>query len=209
LRVLVGLVPPDSGEVRIDGQWLDDATLPLLRHRIGYVIQDGGLFPHLTAEQNIGLMARVVGWPESRVATRVAELAVLTRFPSERLARWPLELSGGQRQRVALMRALMLDPELILLDEPLGALDPLIRAELQADLRRIFQTLQKTVVLVTHDVREAALLAERIVLMRDGRIVQSGTLDDLQRAPADPFVEQFLQAQSGPLDSMTQVVVRT
>jgi osmoprotectant transport system ATP-binding protein len=197
LRLLVGLEQPDSGEVLIDGQRLDPSTLPGLRRRIGYVIQEGGLFPHLTAEQNIGLMARHVGWPESRVKTRVAELAVLARFPSERLSRWPLELSGGQRQRVALMRALMLDPEVVLLDEPLAALDPMIRSELQADLRRIFTTLRKTVVLVTHDVNEAAYIADRIVLLRDGRVLQAGTLNEMEHAPADPFVTQFLNAQRG------------
>ena len=195
MRLLVGLERPDAGKVRIDGAALDEGTLPGLRKRIGYVIQEGGLFPHLTAEQNIGLMARFIGWPESRIKTRVAELAVMTRFPSERLQRWPLELSGGQRQRVALMRALMLDPEIVLLDEPMGALDPLIRAELQADLKRIFQTLKKTVLLVTHDVNEAALLAERIALLRDGRVLQTGTLEELVSAPADPFVSQFLHAQ--------------
>jgi osmoprotectant transport system ATP-binding protein len=199
LRMLVGLTRPDTGAVGMFGQPLSDENLPKLRRRIGYVIQDGGLFPHLTAADNVALMARHVGWPEGRIKTRIAELAVLARFPSERLSRWPLELSGGQRQRVALMRALMLDPDVLLLDEPLGALDPLIRAELQTDLKRIFQSLGKTVVLVTHDVGEAALLAERIALLRDGRILQEGTLAQLRAAPAEPFVEQFLNAQRTPI----------
>ncbi len=198
LRIVMGLLPPDSGEVAIDGQPVTAAGAPhrqiKLRHRIGYVIQDGGLFPHLTAEQNVTLVARQLRWDPYRIDERLAELAALVHFPSDGLARYPLQLSGGQRQRVGLMRALMLDPPLLLMDEPLGALDPLIRARLQADLKEIFQRLGKTVLLVTHDLGEAAFLAGTISVMRDGRILQSGTLRELRDHPADPYVTEFISA---------------
>ncbi len=146
------------------------------------MIQDGGLFPHLTAADNATLMARHLGWDATRVARRLDELRALTRFPADGLARYPTELSGGQVQRVAIMRALFLDPEVLLLDEPLGALDPLVRAELRDDLRAIFRSFGKTVVVVTHDVGEAAHLADLVVLMRDGRVVQQGPFATLARA---------------------------
>jgi osmoprotectant transport system ATP-binding protein len=176
--------------------------LPALRQRMGYVIQDGGLFPHLTARQNVELLARHLGRPRDRISARTDELAALTHFPTDGLDRFPAQLSGGQRQRVSLMRALALDPDLLLLDEPLGALDPLIRAGLQADLKQIFSSLQKTVVLVTHDLGEAGFLGDRLVLLRDGAIVQAGTLAELVRAPADPFVTRFINAQRSPLEAL-------
>jgi osmoprotectant transport system ATP-binding protein len=197
LRLLVGLIRPDTGSVLFDGVPVTPANALHVRHRLGYVVQDGGLFPHLTARGNIVLLARYLGWDRKRCEARVTQLAGLTRFPVDGLDRYPAQLSGGQRQRVGLMRALMLDPGALLLDEPLGALDPIIRSDLQADLRRIFQTLAKTVVLVTHDLAEAAFFADRIVLLRDGRIVQQGTLQDLWTRPADPFVRRFIQAQRG------------
>jgi osmoprotectant transport system ATP-binding protein len=166
---------------------------------MGYVIQEGGLFPHLTTRENITLMASYLGWPQPRIKDRVAQLTELTRFPEDGLGRYPAQLSGGQRQRVSLMRALMLDPELLLMDEPLGALDPLIRADLQEELRAIFRKLSKTVLMVTHDLGEAAYLGDTIVLMRKGEIVQQGVLGDLVRSPADPFVTRFVNAQRGPL----------
>jgi len=198
LRVLVGLVSPDAGVVSFDGSPVTAETVRQVRQRVGYVIQDGGLFPHLTARGNVALMARHLGWERRRIENRVSELAVLARLPPEMLERHPQQLSGGQRQRVGLMRALMLDPAALLLDEPLGALDPLVRADLQDDLRVIFQSLGKTVVLVTHDLGEAAFFADRLVLLRDGRIVQDGTPADLWHRPADPFVTRFIQAQRGP-----------
>jgi osmoprotectant transport system ATP-binding protein len=161
------------------------------------VIQEGGLFPHLTVLGNLALLPRHVGWDRQRVLERARELAVLTYLHEDLLDRFPAELSGGQRQRVALMRALMLDPPTLLLDEPLGALDPLVRHGLQDDLRNIFRRLGKTVIMVTHDLPEAAFFSQRLVLMRRGRVVQDGSLDDFRRAPADDFVREFLAAYRG------------
>ena len=200
LRLVTGLAAPDSGAITIDGQVLAANSLPALRRRMGYVIQDGGLFPHLTARDNIALMADHLGQTNSDIDARLQELAGLCHFPPDLLGRYPLELSGGQRQRVALMRALMLAPDILLLDEPLGALDPLIRADLQQDLRDIFRSLGKTVILVTHDMHEAAFFADRLVLMHDGQIVQAGTTDDLLHRPADPFVTRFINAQRRDFD---------
>ncbi len=195
LRLVAGLDAPDHGTVRIAGEKVTPAALPGLRRRIGYVIQEGGLFPHLTAEANVTLMARNLGWKRDAMRARVDELCTLTRFPTSALVRYPAELSGGQRQRVSLMRALMLKPELLLLDEPLGALDPLVRAQLQRELKEIFAGLGQTAILVTHDLHEAGFLADEIVLLQDGRIVQRGSLPDLRGAPATPFVREFLEAQ--------------
>ena len=140
-------------------------------------------------------MARHLGKPESESRQRLAELCVLTRFSENLLGHYPVELSGGQRQRVSLMRALMLSPELLLLDEPLGALDPLVRAALQKDLKEIFARLQQTALLVTHDLAEAAYLGDEIVLMNEGRIVQRGSIVDLRANPASSFVTEFINAQ--------------
>ena len=195
LRMIIGLVQPDSGTVFFDGTAVVMQNLASVRRRIGYVIQDGGLFPHMTAGQNITVMARYLRWYRSRIDERVAELARLVKLEPELLARYPAELSGGQRQRVSLMRALMLDPEVLLLDEPFAALDPLIRFELQHDLREIFRTLGKTVLFVTHDMAEAAFIADTIVLLREGRVVQQGSYRDLQAQPAGEFVSRFLHAR--------------
>lgn len=195
LRVVMGLITPDSGDVLIDGAPLTPQNRRQLRLRMGYVIQDGGLFPHLTAGQNVSLMAGHLGWDRERVRKRLGDLAELTRLPLELLDRYPAQLSGGQRQRVGLMRALMLDPPVLLMDEPLGALDPIIRSQLQEDLKAIFQRLRKTVLLVTHDMGEAAYLGEEVALMRDGRILQRGPVRDLLDRPADPFVSAFIRAQ--------------
>ncbi len=202
LRLIIGLEAPDTGSIRFAGQQLDPASLPAARQRMGYVIQDGGLFPHLSARENVTLMAHHLVWPDERIAARVDELAELTHFPVEALDRFPIQLSGGQQQRVSLMRALMLDPEVLLLDEPLGALDPMIRFNLQTDLREVFSNLGKTVLMVTHDLGEAAFFGETIVLLRGGRIVQQGTLQQMLRDPADEFVGRFIQAQRAPLEAM-------
>ncbi len=191
LRLLNGLVLPDEGAVLFDGA---PPTLEA-RRRIGYVIQGGGLFPHLTAAGNVGLVARWLGWDGDRIARRLAELAALVRLPVAALQRFPAQLSGGQAQRVGLMRALMLDPPALLLDEPLGALDPVTRFDLQHDLRDAFARLGKTVVLVTHDLAEASFFGGTAALLRDGVIVQRGPFTDLLHAPADAFVARFVEAQ--------------
>ncbi len=204
IRLMVGLIAPDTGTLRFADQALTPESAPLLRRRMGYVVQDGGLFPHLTASGNVALMARWLGWDRDRIRARLAELVGLTDFPADGLARYPAELSGGQRQRVGLMRALMLDPDVLLLDEPLGALDPMIRYELQTDLRDIFRSLGKTVVMVTHDIGEAGYFGDTVVLLRDGRMVQQGSLRDLLDRPADPFVERFITAQRSLLDTLDE-----
>ncbi len=195
LRLVIGLVVADSGAIRFDDIEITPDKIDMMRRRIGYVIQEGGLFPHLTARGNVLLMARHLGTAENQMRDRLSELCALTRFPEKLLDRYPVELSGGQRQRVSLMRALMLSPELLLLDEPLGALDPLVRAALQKDLKEIFSRLHQTTLLVTHDLAEAAYLAAEIVLMSEGRIVQQGSIADLRERPANNFVSEFINAQ--------------
>jgi osmoprotectant transport system ATP-binding protein len=197
LRLIIGLLEPDSGQIQFDGTQLRSDKINIVRRRIGYVIQEGGLFPHLTARGNVLLMARHLGRSESESLARLSELCALTRFPENLLDRYPLELSGGQRQRVSLMRASMLSPELLLLDEPLGALDPLVRAALQKDLKEIFARLQQTALLVTHDLAEAAYLGDKIVLISEGRIVQQGSIVDFRERPASNFVSDFINAQRG------------
>jgi osmoprotectant transport system ATP-binding protein len=195
LRLLLGLEQPDAGTVSVDDRPLTRQPLQALRRRIGYVIQDGGLFPHLSVRGNLALLPRELGWSAARIDARAAELCERVALPPELLRRAPDALSGGQRQRVALMRALMADPPALLLDEPLGALDPIVRHELQDELRRMFASLGKTVILVTHDLAEAAFLAPRLVLLHDGRVAQDGRFTDLQQCPASDFVARFLAAQ--------------
>ena len=197
LKLMAGQLAPDSGEVLFDGAPLARPVPALSRARMGHVVQDGALFPHLSAKDNVALVPRRLGWDRARLERRIDDLAAVARLPEDALQRYPLELSGGQRQRVALMRALVLDPDVLLLDEPLGALDPMVRAQLQEDLRDAFGGVGKTVVLVTHDLAEAAFFGAVIVLLRDGRIVQSGTFQDLVLRPADPFVTEFVRAQRG------------
>jgi osmoprotectant transport system ATP-binding protein len=197
LRLIIGLIEPDSGSITFDGKPIAPDNIDTLRRRIGYVIQEGGLFPHLSARANVLLMARHVGKSQEQMQNRLRELCELTRFSGNLLSRYPVELSGGQRQRVSLMRALMLSPELLLLDEPLGALDPLVRAALQKDLKEIFGRLGQTALFVTHDLAEAIYFGDEIVLMNEGRIVQKGSVADLRDNPVDPFVSEFINAQRG------------
>lgn len=195
LRLLLGLEWPDRGTVRRDGEPLARARILALRRTCGYVIQEGGLFPHLTVHGNLALLPRHLGWKPARIRERMHELARMVHLEAALLERFPAELSGGQRQRVALMRALMPDPDTLLLDEPLGALDRLVRHDLQDELHAVFRRLEKTVILVTHDLAEAAFFSRRLVLMHEGRVVQDGSLDDFRRAPADTFVHRFLAAR--------------
>jgi osmoprotectant transport system ATP-binding protein len=201
IRLIVGLISSDSGQIFIEGEEFSRQNILNTRRKIGYVIQEGGLFPHLSARRNISLMARYLGWPQAKIDQRICDLAQLSKFPTEALDRFPVQLSGGQQQRVSLMRALMLDPPILLLDEPLGALDPMIRYELQEDLKHIFTSLHKTVLMVTHDLSEASYFADYIVLMNRGSIVQQGQVSDLFQKPADTFVTKFIQAQRAIHDS--------
>ncbi len=196
LRLVIGLVQADSGQVTLDGTPLTPSNIRQQRLRMGYVIQDGGLFPHLTSAQNATLVARQQGWDAPKMEARLSELAALVALPEDLLHRFPAELSGGQRQRVGIMRALMLDPQVLLMDEPMGALDPIVRGQLQTDLRHIFKSLGKTVILVTHDMSEAAYLGDEIALMRAGEIVQRGPLKEIIDQPKDDFVSEFLKAQN-------------
>ena len=195
LRVILGLIIPTEGTVHINGIPLNPTTVRKLRRLIGFVVQEGGLFPHLNARDNILFLPRYLHQDPRWMKERLEFLCDLTRFPTSALDRYPLELSGGQRQRVSLMRALMMDPPILLLDEPLGALDPLTRHALQSELKGIFEQLRKTVIMVTHDMAEAAYLGTTLVLMNRGQIVQVGPYEELKSSPATPFVRQFLEAQ--------------
>src|SRR6266513_1712028 len=197
LRIIIRLIEPDSGSIEFDGKPVTPDNINALRRRIGYVIQEGGLFPHLTARANVLLMARHIRKLEEQTHNRLLELSDLTRFSQNLLPRYPVELSGGQRQRVSLMRALMLSPELLLLDEPLGALDPLVRAALQRELKEIFARLRQTTLFVTLDWAVAAYVGYEIVLMNESRIVQQGSIVDLRERPAGAFVSEFINAQRG------------
>jgi osmoprotectant transport system ATP-binding protein len=195
LRITLGLIPFDKGYVKINDQALLSFTPVQWADRIGYVPQDGGLFPHITGFENVSLIAKLRGWNRLKIAARVEELRKLVDLDPGILQHFPFELSGGQQQRVAIMRAAMMDPEVMLLDEPMAALDPLIRRSLQQELKSIFQRLGKTVLLVTHDLGEAVYLAENLTLLHDGKILQSGTYRELLLHPADPFVTSFINAQ--------------
>jgi len=200
IRIITGLTNPDDGTVEFDGATLSHQNVNELRRQIGYVIQDGGLFPHLTAEENITLMAKYTGTDTQIIDERISDLTSLTKIPEDKLSSYPAELSGGQKQRVSLMRALMLDPEFLLLDEPLGALDPLIRYDLQTDLKEIFNTLNKTVVLVTHDLNEAVFFGDKILLMKEGSLIQEGTIKEFINNPAEPFVTKFIKSQRSTIE---------
>ena len=202
LRIVMGLIDADCGRVVINGQTLTLQNMLGLRRKMGYVIQSGGLFPHLSARDNLTLVTGYLGWERDKEAERIEELCELTNMLSADLDRRPEGLSGGQRQRISLMRALMLDPDIILLDEPLGSIDPLVRYELQRDLKVIFKKLKKTVLLVTHDLGEAAYLGDRISLMQAGEIIQQGTIKDIVRNPANEFVQKFVTAQRSPLEDL-------
>lgn len=197
LRLILAVISPESGRLDFAQPLADLSRFERLQH-MGYMVQRAGLFPHLNAMDNMALAARQLGWSRSQICARVDELCELARFPRSHLNHFPGHLSGGQQQRVSLVRALMLDPELLLLDEPLGALDPIIRSELQLELKELFGRLKKTVVLVTHDMGEAAFFADQIALMHGGKLLQLGTFRDLDQSPQHPFVRQFIQAQRWP-----------
>ena len=206
LRMINRLVRPSSGQVLIDG--VDTATLPapLLRRRIGYAIQGHGLFPHRTVAQNIATVPRLLGWPRVQIAARVDELLDLFQLdPATFRDRMPHQLSGGQAQRVGVARALAAKPDLLLMDEPFGALDPLIRAKAQDDLRAIQQRLGTTLILVTHDMREAVALGDRIAVMDGGRLLQYDRPARILTHPATPFVADLI----GPTDRALRLLSLT
>jgi osmoprotectant transport system ATP-binding protein len=193
LRMINRLIEHDGGEIHLDGQPVRAFDEVALRRRIGYVIQSTGLFPHWTVARNIGLVPRLLKWPKNKVRERVEELMQLLGLPVAEFAdKYPRQLSGGQAQRVGVARALAADPDILLMDEPFGALDPITRATLQGEMRELQARLHKTVVFVTHDMDEALALADRLVVMHQGRIVQQGSPIDLLREPANPFVESLL-----------------
>ncbi len=201
LRLISGLIEPTTGWIEIDGEKLSAKTLPDFRRRMGYVIQSGDLFPHLTARRNILLVAQKLRLEMEEMTARMEELCALAKFPTRLLDRYPVELSGGEQRRVSLIRALMLKPDLLLLDEPLGALDPMVRASLLKDLKALFERLNETVILVTHDLVEAARLGDWVVLLKAGKIIQQGPFAELSLCPADSFVSEFFHAQMEELPS--------
>jgi osmoprotectant transport system ATP-binding protein len=193
LKMVNRLVPFDSGDIRIDGRSVRELPLTELRRGIGYVIQQVGLFPHMTVGENIGTVPRLLGWPKQKIAARTAELLELVGLETADAKRYPAQLSGGQRQRVGLARALAADPPLLLMDEPFGALDPITRVRLQTELRRLHHEVAKTVIFVTHDIDEAIQMGDRIAILREGGVLaQYDTPDAILAQPADEFVAQFI-----------------
>ena len=194
LKLVNALLLPTEGRVQVDGKATSAWDPIRLRRRTGWVIQDVGLFPHLTVRRNVGVVPELEGWPEERVAARVDELLALVGLPAASFGdRYPHQLSGGQRQRVGVARALAVDPPLVLLDEPFGALDPITRRELQREFRALQARLRKTAVFVTHDLREAAQVGDRLALLDGGRLIATGTAAELATS-ARPEVRDFLEA---------------
>ena len=195
LKIIMGLMDATSGTVEINGkvvsaQWQREVAL-----QIGYVPQDGGLFPHLTAERNVELVARNLQWSKSQCRERLEALVELLDLDTELLSHFPKELSGGQKQRMALLRALFLDPPVMVFDEPFAALDPLQRNFLQQEFRSLFQKMGKTVLFVTHDLREAEIFSQSVTLLHDGQVQQHGVIEDLFKNPANAFVQEFIQTR--------------
>ena len=195
LRLINRLLLPTEGEVRVQGVPTTHWDAIRLRRSIGYVIQDGGLFPHFTVERNIALVPRIENWPPERVRARVRELLDIVGLNAELASRYPAELSGGQRQRVGVARALAADPPILILDEAFGALDPITRSEMQKEFRALQQRMQKAVIFVTHDLREALLMADRIALLEDGRRIVDLPASEFARSQ-HPLVRAYVEAFS-------------
>jgi osmoprotectant transport system ATP-binding protein len=200
LKLINRLLLPTSGEVRVNGRATTDWDPIRLRRGIGYVIQDGGLFPHFTVARNIALVPTIENWPKARVTARVRELLAAVGLNEELGDRYPSQLSGGQRQRVGVARALAADPPILILDEAFSALDPITRSEMQKEFRALQRRLQKTVVFVTHDLREALLLADRIALLEDGHLIVNLPVNEFQRSQ-DPMVRAYMEAFSAVPDA--------
>ena len=193
LKMVNRLVSFDDGDIRIDGRSVRELPVVELRRGIGYVIQQVGLFPHMTVGDNVATVPRLLGWEKARIRTRVAELLELVGLEPGDGERYPAQLSGGQRQRVGLARALAADPPVLLMDEPFGALDPITRARLQQEVRRLHREVAKTVIFVTHDIDEAIMMGDRIAMLREGgTLAQYDTPDAILAHPADEFVERFI-----------------
>jgi osmoprotectant transport system ATP-binding protein len=195
LQCVNGLVRPTAGGLRVFDEPIDYSRLPELRRRIGYAVQGTGLFPHMTVEANITLLARLEGWEPARVDARTRELMDLVELPAAYTKRYPHELSGGQQQRVGLCRAMILDPAIFLLDEPFGALDPITRSEIHGEFLHLQQASPRTIILVTHDLREAVRLARRLIILDDGRIIQHDDTSAVIANPATPFVAALIASQ--------------
>ncbi|MCY8030233.1 choline ABC transporter ATP-binding protein OpuBA [Bacillus inaquosorum] len=212
MKMINRLIEPSAGKIFIDGENIMEQDPVELRRKIGYVIQQIGLFPHMTIQQNISLVPKLLKWPEQQRKERARELLKLVDMGPEYLDRYPHELSGGQQQRIGVLRALAAEPPLILMDEPFGALDPITRDSLQEEFKKLQKTLHKTIVFVTHDMDEAIKLADRIVILKAGEIVQVGTPDDILRNPADEFVEEFIgkerliQSSSPDVERVNQIM---
>lgn len=193
MRMINRLIEPTGGRIVLDGEDVTKIDAVALRRRIGYVIQQIGLFPHMTIAANIATVPRLLGWAQARIDARVDEMLGLVGLePARFRGRFPRELSGGQRQRVGVARALAADPPVMLMDEPFGAIDPITRANLQNEFLRILRHLKKTVIFVTHDIDEAIKMGDRIAILKDGRLVQYGTPDEILSHPADDFVAEFV-----------------
>ena len=198
MKLVNRLIELDEGDIRIDGTSIRDQDVVELRRGIGYVIQQVGLFPHMTIAENIATVPRLLGWPKARTKERTSELLELVGLDSDYADRYPAQLSGGQRQRVGLARALAVDPPLMLMDEPFGALDPITRTRLQKELLRIQGELRKTIIFVTHDIDEAIFIGDRIAILREGGVlVQYDAPDEILAHPADEFVARFVGQDRG------------
>jgi osmoprotectant transport system ATP-binding protein len=198
MKMVNRLIEFDEGDITIDGRSVHDYDATDLRRGIGYVIQQIGLFPHMTIADNVATVPRLLGWPRGRIKDRVAELIELVGLEAEYAPRYPAQLSGGQRQRVGLARALAADPPLMLMDEPFGALDPITRDRLQVEFLRLHEDVRKTVIFVTHDIDEAIKLGDRIAILREGGVLaQYDTPDRILAHPADDFVARFVGADRG------------
>jgi osmoprotectant transport system ATP-binding protein len=203
LKMINRLIEPTSGSIQVDGRDVGREDPVQLRRGIGYVVQGNGLFPHMTVARNIGVVPRLLGWPAERIDQRVDELLDLVHLPPEEYRdRLPRQLSGGQQQRVGFARALAAGPQIMLLDEPFGALDPVTRDQLRTEFLEIRRRLNLTAVMVTHDMTEALLSADLIGVMNEGRLLQLGTPGDLLTRPADPFVEALMSTPRRQADQL-------
>lgn len=210
LKMINRLIDPTSGQIVLDKTDVATIDPAILRRMIGYAFQGVGLFPHMTVAENIGVTPKLLAWGDKRIEARVDDLLDLVHLPpGEFRHRLPRELSGGQQQRIGFARALAAGPAVMLLDEPFGALDPLTRDRLQSDFKSIHEKLTLTTVLVTHDMTEALLMADRIIVMHQGKIVQDGTPDQVMNSPADPYVDELISTPKRQADQLDALVRRS